>query len=554
MGSDSAMLGLNLEYPLLLTTVIEHAAATFADTALVSIGRTEIVRITYRDAAIRSRRLASSLQRLGLTKGGFAGSLAWNTHRHLELFYGVSGCGCVLHTANPRLPPEQILYTINFTGYPTLFIDVDTVPLVEQLAPRLESVDCFIVMAARADMPASSLPNLRCYEDLIDAGDPAFAWPQLDERSACALCFTSGTTGQPKGVLYSHRGTVLSALSIGGGNGWALSANDTVLGIPGFFHCNGWGVPFLAPMYGAKLVLPGRRADSKWLYHLIVEEDVTVAAAVPTVWLEMLEYCREIGRRPGRLGRIFSGGTAPPAAMIEAYLRDYGVRISHGWGMTETTHGATISFANDEMPHHTAVATMRTQGRPLYGNEVRIVDDEDNPLAPDGVTPGHLQCRGHWIAGAYFRQPELNLQTADGWMRTGDIAVIDRDNTLHIVDRAKDVIKSGGEWISSQVLEDAAAQYPGVQEAGVIAVPHPRWQERPFLIVVTKGDAAVSPDALRGHLLNHVPKWWLPDKIAFAKELPRGPTGKLQKELLRRYVADGTIVAIELRPPDRSRP
>ena len=312
------MLGLNLDCPLLLSTVIEHAATTFGDTELVSHSRAETVRGTYRDAALRSRRLAQFIAASGVEEGGFVGSLAWNTHRHFELFYGVSGIGGVLHTANPRLPPEQILYTINFTGYRTLFIDADTVALAEQLAPRLESVDRFIVMAARADMPATSLPDVQCYEDLIDAGDPAFAWPELDERSACALCFTSGTTGQPKGVLYSHRGTVLSALSTGGGNGWALSANDSVLGIPGFFHCNGWAVPFLAPMYGAKLVLPGRRADSEWLHRLMVEEGVTVAAAVPTIWLGILEHCRETGQRPGqrpgRLRRIFSGGTAPPSA------------------------------------------------------------------------------------------------------------------------------------------------------------------------------------------------------------------------------------------------
>jgi acyl-CoA synthetase (AMP-forming)/AMP-acid ligase II len=282
---------------------------------------------------------------------------------------------------------------------------------------------------------------------------------------------TSGTTGQPKGVLYSHRGTVLSALSTGGGNGWALSVNDTVLGIPGFFHCNGWAVPFLAPMYGAKLALPGRRTDSEWLHRLIVEEGVTIAAAVPTIWLGVLEHCRETGQRPGRLRRIFSGGTAPPSAMIEAYLTDYGVRISHGWGMTETTHGATIPFARDDLPHDAAVVAMRTQGKPLYGNEMRIVDDEDRPVPRDGMTPGHLQCCGHWIAGAYFRRPELDLQTGDGWMRTGDIAVIDPDNTLHIVDRAKDVIKSGGEWISSQALEEAATRFPGVQEARSLPWP-----------------------------------------------------------------------------------
>jgi len=540
------MLGLNLDYPLLLSTVIEHAATTFATTPIVSRNRAETVRSDYRTAAARARRLASSLQRLGLETGGFVGSLAWNTHRHFELFYGVSGIGGVLHTANPRLPPEQILYTINFTGYHTLFIDADTVAITEQLAPRLEAVDQFIMMAARQAMPATSLPNVHCYEDLIDAGDERFVWPALDERAACALCFTSGTTGQPKGALYSHRGTVLSAMSTGGGNGWALSANDCILAIPGFFHCNGWAVPFLGPMYGAKLVMPGRRADSEWLHSLIGQEDVTVAAAVPTIWLGMLEYCRETGQGLGRLNRIFSGGTAPPASMIETYLRDYGVRTSHGWGMTETTHGATISFVPHDLPADAAVAAMRTQGKPLYGNEIRIVDETGKLLPHDGKTPGHLQCRGHWIAGSYFRQPDLKLQTEDGWMKTGDVAVIDPDNTLHIVDRAKDVIKSGGEWISSQALEEAAMRHPSVQEAAVVAIAHPRWQERPLLIVVKQQDAEVSAEDLRAHLLQCVPKWWLPDSIAFVEELPHGPTGKLQKQELRRWVADGLIVSMPL--------
>ncbi len=536
------MLGLNLDYPLVLSTIIEHAAATFGDTELVSHGHTEATRSNYRDAAQRSRKLASSLRCLGGQPGDFVGSLAWNTHRHFELFYGVSGIGGVLHTANPRLPREQILYTINFTGYRTLFIDLDTLALAEDLAPRLETVDRFVLMAPRHDMPATSLANILCYEDLIEAGDPSFAWPPLDERSACMLCFTSGTTGQPKGVLYSHRGTVLSALSTGGGNGWALSANDVVLGLPGFFHCNGWAVPFLAPMYGAKLVLPGRRADDAWLHRLIVDEGVTIAAAVPTIWLGLLEHCRATGHSLGSLRRIFSGGTAPPAAMIETYLRDYGVRVSHGWGMTETTHGATISFAKHGLPDDAAVAAMRTQGKPLYGNEIRIVDDEDRPLPCDGNTPGHLQCRGHWIAGAYFKRPEHELRSKDGWMRTGDIAVIDPDNTLHIVDRAKDVIKSGGEWISSQALEEAAMRHPAVQEAAVVAMQHPRWQERPFLIVILAENESATVDDLRTHLLKYVPKWWLPDAIAFATELPHGPTGKLQKDELRRRVADGVIV------------
>jgi acyl-CoA synthetase (AMP-forming)/AMP-acid ligase II len=534
------MLGLNLDYPLLLSTVIDHAAASFGATEIVSCSRSETVRTSYRQAAERSRRLASSLQRLGPASGGFVGSLAWNTHRHFELFYGASGAGLALHTANPRLPPEHIIYTINFTGYRTLFIDLDTVSLAEQLAPRLDTVDRFIVMAAREDMPATSLPNVACYEDLIDEGDPGYAWPALDERSACVLCFTSGTTGQPKGVLYSHRGTVLSALSTGGGNGWALSASDAVLGIPGFFHCNGWAVPFLAPMYGAKLVLPGRRADDAWLHGLIVNEGITIAGGVPTIWLGLLDYCRRSGLALGRLRCIYSGGTAPPAAMIETYLRDYNVSTRHGWGMTETTHGSTISFAAPDAPVEQAIVAMRTQGKPLYGNETRAVDEDGRILPRDGRTPGHLQVRGHWIAGAYFRHPDAALRTDDGWMKTGDVAIIDPDNTLHIVDRAKDVIKSGGEWISSQALEEAAARHPSVQEAAVVAIPHPRWQERPFLIVVARQPVPAAD--LRAHLLQHVPKWWLPDAIAFVDALPHGPTGKLHKEILRRQVADGAIV------------
>ena len=338
----------------------------------------------------------------------------------------------------------------------------------------------------------------------------------------------------------------MSALSTGGGNGWALSADDAILGVPGFFHCNGWAVPFLAPMYGAKLVLPGRRADDSWLQRLIVEEGITVAAGVPTIWLGILEYCQQTGQGLGRLKRIFSGGTAPPASMIEAFVRRHGVRISHGWGMTETTHGSTISFAAEDLPEDQAIAAMRTQGKALFGNDVRVVDDHDVPVPRDGVSAGHLQARGHWIAGGYFRSPDLDLLSMDGWMRTGDIAVIDPDGVLHIVDRAKDVIKSGGEWISSQALEDAATRHPAVQEAAVVAIPHPRWQERPFLIVVQKEGSAVAATDLRAHLLQHVPKWWLPDAIAFVDELPHGPTGKLQKEILRRQIADGVIVPMPL--------
>jgi len=533
------MLGLNQDFPLLLSGVLEHGAANFAAVPVVSYGPNEAVRTDYARTAIRARRLAGSLRGLGLGPEVFAGSLAWNSHRHLELFYGMSGIGAVLHTANPRLPPEHIAYTINFTGYRTLFIDLDTLALAETLASRLETVQQVIVMAPRDSMPATNLPGVICYEDLIDAGDTDFAWPSFDERSACLLCFTSGTTGAPKGALYNHRGTVLSAMSTGAGNGWGLSADDGIIAIPGFFHCNGWAAPFFGPMYGAALVMPGRRMDTAWLHRLIVEEGVTAGPGVPTIWLSMLDHCRQHGLGLGRLNRIYSGGTAPPPAMMEAYLREYGVRTIHGWGMTETTSGSTISFAPRHLPEEQAIATMRTQGKPLYGNEIRIVDDLGCNLPRDGTTPGHLQVRGHWIAGGYFRRPEVASQTADGWLATGDVATIDPDNTLHIVDRAKDVIKSGGEWISSQALEEAATRHPSVREAAVLGVPHPRWQERPLLVVVAQG--ALTEDALRQHLAEIVPKWWLPDSIVFADSLPHGPTGKLAKTELRQWLADGRI-------------
>lgn len=533
------MLGLNHDFPLLLPTVLEHAATNFPTTEVISHGRGEIVRSTYADVATRARQLANSLSQLGFGPNSFAGSLAWNSHRHLELFYGLTGLGAVLHTANPRLPPAQVAYTINFTGYRTLFIDPDTLALAEELAPRLETVDRYVMMAPGGSTFETTLPNVVAYEDLVAQGDPAFAWPVLDERTACLLCFTSGTTGAPKGALYSHRGTVLGSLSTGGGNGWAVSANDAIIAIPGFFHCNGWAVPFLGPMYGAKMVIPGRNMDAAFLHRLIVDEGVTAAPGVPTIWISMIEHVRQIGQGLGRLNRLFSGGSAPPAALMEAYYRDYGVRTMHGWGMTETTSGSTISFPAWDMPDDEALAVMRTPGKPLYGNEIRIVDDDDRLLPRDGKTPGHLQVRGAWIAGGYFRRPEIELQSPDGWLRTGDVAVIDPDNTLHIVDRAKDVIKSGGEWISSQALEDAAVRHPAVQEAAVIAMAHPRWQERPFLVVVATGP--VTTDELRAHLADLVPKWWLPDSIAFVDELPHGPTGKLAKNVLRDWMNEGRL-------------
>jgi acyl-CoA synthetase (AMP-forming)/AMP-acid ligase II len=533
------MQGLNQDLPLLLSSVLEHGATTHGDVKVIGRYTNETIDTDYARLESRARQLASALQTLGYGPDRFVGSLAWNTHRHLELFYAVTGIGAALHTANPRLPPTQIAYTINFTGYQTLFIDADTLPLAEQLAPHLRTVQRYVMMAPAGRLPPTSLPSLLSFEDLLTSGDTGFVWPNLDERSACLLCFTSGTTGDPKGALYSHRGTVLNALSTGGGNAWGLSADDAIIAIPGFFHCNGWAVPFFGPMYGAKLVLPGRRADSAFLHGVIVDHGITVAPGVPTIFLDLLRHCRETKAGLGRLNRLFSGGTAPPLAMMEAYLRDYGVRTIHGWGMTETTSGATMSFAPSNLPPDPALAAMRTQGKPVFGSAIRIVNEDGTPLPRDGATSGHLQSRGHWSAAAYFRRPDIDAMTRDGWLQTGDVAKIDPDNTLHLVDRSKDVIKSGGEWISSQALEDAAASHPAVREAAVIAIPHPRWQERPLLIVVAA--TPIIDQDLRAHLATLVPKWWLPDAILFVETLPHGPTGKLAKRELRQWLADGRL-------------
>ncbi len=537
------MLGLHQDHPLLISAILEHAATNHADVPIVSHSGAEITRLDYASLAARARLLASSLRAEGWRPGSFVGSLAWNTHRHLELFYAVTGIGAVLHTANPRLAPAQIAYTVNFTGYDTLFIDLDTLALAEQLAPQLPKITSYVIMAAREAMPCTSLPNATCYEDLIAVGKESFPWLQLDERTASTLCFTSGTTGDPKGALYTHRGCVLSALSSGGGNGWALSGDDGILALPGYFHCNGWAVPFLAPMYGARLVMPGRNMDTAFLHRLITEEGITVGPAVPTIWLQMLDHCRAHNLRLGNLNRLFTGGTAPPAVMIDAYMREYNVRTFHAWGMTETTHLSTSSFIPRDLSPDEAMGKMRSQGKPVFGNEIRIVDDHGAPLPRDGATPGHLQVRGHWIAEAYFRRPDIALITDGGWMQTGDVAVIDPDNTMHIVDRAKDVIKSGGEWISSQALEEAANRHTKIVESAVIAVEHPRWQERPLLIVVTEQGATLTTDDVLVHLSPLVPKWWLPDQVAFVSELPHGPTGKIQKDILRQWLRDGIITA-----------
>ncbi len=525
------MRGLDQYQPLLLSGFLEHAAETYPQVPIVSWSGNQLFRYTYGDAATRARRLASSLQRRGFGPGDFIGSLAWTTHRHFELMYAAPGIGMVLHTANPRLSAEHLSYTLNHSAARLLFVDPECLAQVEELAPVLSKVESFVVMAERSDLLTTRLPNVLFYEDLLAEGDESFAWPSFDERSGSTLCFTSGTTGDPKGVLYSHRGTYLSTLAIAATNVWAISELDTIIIVAPFFHCNGWGAPFLGPMAGAKLVLPGRALDARSLQRFIVDEGATVGPAVPTVWHAIAEHCQQTGERLGKLNRIVCGGAAPPLALMRTYWREFGIRTVQVWGMTETTHAATVLWTDkDVLSGHTEPRA--PQGRPVFGTEIRIVDDEGANLPKDGKTVGHLQVRGHSCATGYLKRPDVEVLDRDGWLKTGDLATIEAGG-LRITDRLKDVIKSGGEWISSIDLENAASSHPAVAEAAVIGVPHPHWQERPVMFVVIRPGHDLSADALHAHLAHAVAKWWLPDEVVFVDDLPHYATGKVRKDVLR---------------------
>ncbi len=526
------MHGLIQYQPLLLTALLEHAAETFPATEIVSLSNGRRFCYDYGRAADRARRLASVLQRRGLGQGDFVCSLAWTTHRHFELMYAVPGIGAALHTANPRLSIEHLRYTIHHAGARLLFADPECLPLVEELLPGLPQLQTIVVMAERSEAPAIGFSSVEYYEELVAAGDPQFAWPSFDERAASTLCFTSGTTGDPKGILYSHRGSYLSAMAIAAPNVWSLSERDTIIIIAPFFHCNGWGAPYIGPMAGARLVLPGRALDGRSLAHLIASEGATVGPGVPTVWLAIAEHCQQSGERLGKLNRIVCGGAAPPLALMRTYWQEFGIRTVQVWGMTETTHAATVLWTPLEVLSG-EIEPRAPQGQPVFGAEIRIVDDEGHRLPKDGKTIGHLQVRGHACASGYLKRPDVEVLDGEGWLRTGDLAAIETNNSLRVTDRLKDVIKSGGEWISSIDLENAACSHPSVAEAAVIGVPHPRWQERPALFVVLKPGQSVSADELREHLALRVAKWWLPEEVLFADSLPHYATGKVKKDILR---------------------
>jgi 3-(methylthio)propionyl---CoA ligase len=542
---EEAMLGLMSERPLLISSIITHAATYHGDVEIVS--RTvegPIHRYTYRDAERRSKQLAGTLLRLGIEPGDRVATLAWNNFRHFELYYAISGIGAVCHTINPRLFDDQIVYIVGHACDRLLFVDPTFLPLVERLAPRLPP-DCRIVLMTDAEnMPATELPVLPCYEQLIAGEDESFAWPEFDERTAASLCYTSGTTGHPKGALYSHRSTVLHAFGISLPDAISISAADVVCPVVPLFHACGWGIAYAVPMNGAKLVLPGPRLDGASLYELFEGEGVTYALGVPTVWLGFEAYLSASGARCSTLHRVLSGGSAVPPSMVEAFAR-HGIDMRQGWGMTEMSPlgtTAALKAKHGSLDPQAQLAVRIKQGRPVYGVELKIVDDEGRAQPHDGKSMGELLVRGPWIVSGYFADAEASAAAVepDGWFHTGDMATIDPDGYMQITDRKKDVIKSGGEWISSIDLENAAIAHDDVAEAAVIAIPDARWGERPLLIVAPRPGRQPERDALIELLARQFPKWMLPDEVVCVDELPHTATGKIMKTRLREMFCEPT--------------
>ncbi|HVO16205.1 MAG TPA: 3-(methylthio)propionyl-CoA ligase [Alphaproteobacteria bacterium] len=538
------MFGTMMDTPLLISSLIRFAARYHGDTEIVT--RTvegAIHRYTWRDAYGRTQRLANALTRLGVKPGDRVATLAWNTHRHLELYYAVSGMGSVLHTINPRLFLEQIRYIVNHAEDRYVFTDLTFVPLLEGLAPTLPKVKGYVIMTDRAHMPATKLPDALCYEELVNAERDSFDWPTFDERTAASLCYTSGTVGNPKGALYSHRSTLLHTMAICSTDGFGLSTNSVCLPVVPMFHVNAWGIPYGAAMTGAKLVMPGPRLDGESVCDLLETEQVTMTAGVPTVWLMLLTYLRQSGKRPQHLKEILVGGSAVPLSMIQAFENEFGYRMIHAWGMTEMSPVGTCGRLKHKMltlPTDQRHAIQAKQGRAICHVDLKIVGPDGKALPHDGKAFGELFVRGPWVISAYYNDEAATRDAFDdeGWFGTGDVATIDPEGYMQIVDRAKDVVKSGGEWISSIDLENKAMGHPGVAEAAVIGVPHPKWDERPILVVVAKPGASPTREDIIGFLRGQVPSWCVPDDVVFVQQLPHTATGKLSKRELREQLKD----------------
>jgi fatty-acyl-CoA synthase len=536
------MFGLMQDQPLLVSSLIEFAARHHHDAEIVS-RRVEgdLHRTNYAKAAQRARQVAQALDRLGLGRDDRVGTLAWNGYRHFELYFGVSGSGRVIHTLNPRLPPDQVVWIANHAEDRALCFDMTFLPIIKAVWSKCTTVRHWIALCEADALPADTgIEGLQSYEAWIGRESGRYDWPSFDERSACALCYTSGTTGNPKGVLYSHRSTLLHAYGVALPDAVSLSARDCILPVVPMFHVNAWGIPYAAAMTGAKLVFPGPALDGKSVYELLESERVTMAAGVPTVWLMLLNHVREHKLKFSHMRRTVIGGSACPPAMIRAFRDDYGVTVLHAWGMTEMSPVGTV--CNLKLPQlaldgEAQLAVLAKQGRAIFGVEMRIVDPEGKELPWDGEASGDLHVKGPWIISRYFKD-EGGDPLVDGWFPTGDVASIDPDGFMQITDRSKDVIKSGGEWISSIDIENVAMAHPAVAMAACIALPHPKWDERPLLVVVKKPGAEVTREALLAFYEGKVAKWQVPDDVAFVESIPLGATGKMQKVKLREQFKD----------------
>ena len=534
------MYGLMQDRPLMISSLIEHAARFHPRTEIVSrLPEGGTHRTDWAGIRAAACQVAHALGALGVGPTERVATLAWNSWRHLAMYFGVSGTGAVLHTVNPRLFPEQIAYIVNHAEDQVLFFDTTFAPLVEKLAPQLRSVKTYVCMCAREHMPRIDVPDLRCWDDLVGAQPTQYDWPEFDERSASSLCYTSGTTGNPKGVLYSHRSTLLHTLMELAPDTFGINSRETVMLIVPMFHANAWGTPYAAAMVGAKLVLPGPHLDGQSVYALMQSERVTFSQGVPTVWLMFFQYLDshpELDPRSLGVKRIGIGGAAVSRGMLERFERQFGAEVMQGWGMTETSPIGVISKLlpkHDALDEEARTQVKLKQGRGVWGVDLKIVDDDGRVQPWDGEAFGHLRVRGPWIASGYYRGEGGSPIDEEGYFSTGDVATIDPDGYLQLVDRAKDVIKSGGEWISSIDVENAAGSHPAVAEAAVIGIAHPKWQERPLLIVVKRPGAEVTAEDLRGYLAQRLAKWWLPDDVVFVDSLPHTATGKLLKTRLR---------------------